>query len=256
MPRTHRLTHLVSSRVPRLLRVCGPALALASALGAPNLALAQVSGTAGLASTDRYRGLGSDGDGPVLSTSVTADSSIGLYASTAAHWNFREGTVADADGLIGFSRRFADPAEGGAIDAAWAWDVAVHRRLEGDQLVYASTEWMAGLLGPGFQARVWWSPDYDSLAWSTEYFDLGATRAIGAHWHAYAHVGYFHYDRHRAGSGFPYRPADRTDARVGVNWTQAAWSIGLARDALLSGVAYGTTSQRHAAWIASVEVAF
>jgi hypothetical protein len=113
---------------------------------------------------------------------------------------------------------------------------------------------MTGLLGPGFDARVWYSRSYFGTGWRSVYYELNASRALDTHWQVFAHVGRLHY------GAVPYleffHPVDHTDGRIGASWSNGRWTMRLARDAMLAGPAYGTYEQRQAAWIAGAEYAF
>lgn len=234
-------------------RTLATALAIAGACGPP-AGHAQLAGSVGIDSVDRYRGEGADGTGAVVEATLSGDAPGGLYGALAAHYDLDEGEVGVADALVGWSGRFSDPAKGVGIDPAWGWDLAFHRRLEGDGLRFGNGEWMAGLLGPGFDARVWYSRNFYGSGWHSVYGEVNAARALGTHWQVFAHLGYLHY------AAVPYNPfftpADHTDGRIGASWTDGRWTLRVARDAMLSGPAYGTYTQRQAAWIAGVEFAF
>jgi hypothetical protein len=229
------------------------ALAIAGAWGPPD-GHAQIAGSVGIDSVDRYRGEGADGTGAVVAATLTADTQAGLYGALSAHYNFNEKQVTVADALVGWSGRFSDPARGVGIDPAWVWDVGFHRRLEGGGLEFGTSEWMAGLLGPGFDARVWYTSSYFGTGWESVYVEVNAAQALGTHCQVFAHLGRLHY------AAIPYnpffRPIDHTDGRIGASWSDGRWTLRLARDAMLNGPAYGTYEQRRPAWIAGAEVAF
>jgi hypothetical protein len=213
-----------------------------------------MAGSVGIDSVDRYRGAGADGTGAVVEATISGDAPWGIYGALAAHYNLHEGEVSLADALVGWSGRFTDPAQGIGIDPAWGWDLAVHRRLEGDNLQAGNTEWMAGLLGPGFDARVWYAHNFYGTGWHSVYYEVNASQAVGTHCQVFAHVGLLHY------AAVPYNPfftpMDHTDGRIGASWNDGRWTVRVARDAMLSGPAYGTYAQRRPAWIVGTDFAF
>ena len=62
------------------------AATLAAACGAQ----AQFAGTLGVASVDRYRGMGTGDDGPVIRASAMLDVSVGAYGGISGLWRTRD----------------------------------------------------------------------------------------------------------------------------------------------------------------------
>jgi len=237
-------------------RTLATALAMAGTWGPPVIGHAQFAGSVGIDSVDRYRGEGADGTGAVVEVTLATDTRYGIYGSLAAHARTRDGKVSVADGLVGWSGRFSDPARGVGIDPAWGWDLAFHRRIEGDGLEFGNTEWMAGLLGPGFDARVWYSRSYFGSPWHSVYYEVNASQVLDARWQVFAHVGRLHYAGLSSGYWATSQPGDHTDGRMGASWSDGRWTLRLSRDAMLSGPSYGTYEQRRPAWVVGADVAF
>src|ERR1700759_897508 len=76
-----------------------------AAVALPSASHAQFAATLGIDSVNRYRGLGTPDVGPVLRASAMADSSRGAYAGVAGLWRTRDGGLASADILAGWSGR-------------------------------------------------------------------------------------------------------------------------------------------------------
>ena len=235
-------------------RIASRVLACA-ALALPCASHAQFAGTLGIDSVDRYRGMGTPDRGPVLRASAMADSSWGAYAGLSGLWRTRDGGLASADALAGWSGRLDALPGLDALSPDWAWDAAVHRRHYGPGDGSDFSELMLGLLGPDWSLRTWYSPHYFGGDMHTFYTELNASHSFDERWHAFGHLGWLRY------GGGPYyeRPVpDRVDTLVGIGATLSRWDLRLARDGIVSGHARSGTdaSRRRAAWILGASVAF
>jgi len=221
----------------------------AAALAASCAAQAQFAGTLGVASVDRYRGMGTGDAGAVVRASAMLDLPVGAYGGVSGLWHTRGAGAARAEAMIGWSGRFD------ALPPDWGWDAAVHRThfaAAGDK---DFTEAMLGLLGPDVALRGWYAPHYFGGYTRTFYTELNASHALDARWRAFGHVGWLHY-----GPAADYQPRtpDRTDTLVGIGATLARWDMQLARDGIVAGHARGGLDARgrRAAWILGASVAF
>jgi len=219
------------------------ALALACA------AHAQFAGTLALASSNRYRGMGTGDAGPVLRASAMADLPVGAYGGVSDLWRTRDASLASAEGMVGWSGRVD------ALPPEWGWDAALHRahyEAAGDK---DFTEVMLGVLGPGFTLRSWYSPHYFGGDTHVFYTELNASRAIGGRWRAFGHLGRLHYG---PAADYQERAPDRTDTLVGIGAYVDAWDFRLSRDGIVSGRARQDVDarRRRAAWILGASVAF
>jgi hypothetical protein len=232
---------------------------VAASLAAAAGARAQVSGVIGVDSQNRYRGLATDDVGAVLHASVMADTPAYLYAGLSGIWRLHDGALANADAILGFSGRFSDIETLRSIDAAWGWDIGVHRRHYGENTDYDFSELMAGLLGPGFSARVWWSPSYFGQPYTSLYGEVNAAHEFGEHWRVFAHVGVLRYGTFSPPwPGGTNRVPGRTDGLAGGAYVTGPWELRVARDGLLAGEPFPGTppSQRGPGWIVSASYAF
>lgn len=221
----------------------------AAALAASCAAQAQVAGTLGVASVDRYRGMGTGDDGPVVRASAMLDVSVGAYGGISGLWRTRDAGLSRAEAMVGWSGRF------GALPPEWGWDAALHRTHHAAAGDTDFTEAMLGLLGPDFALRAWYAPHYFGGYMRTFYTELNASHAIDARWHVFGHAGWLHYG---TAPDYQPRPPDRTDTLAGIGATLARWDVQLARDGILAGRARGGLDARgrRAAWILSASVAF
>lgn len=219
------------------------ALALACA------AHAQFAGTLALASSNRYRGMGTGDAGPVLRASVMADLPAGVYGGVSGLWRTRDASLASADALVGWSGRVD------ALPPDWGWDAAWHRAHYEAAGRTDFTEVMLGVLGPGFTLRSWYSPHYFGGYTHVFYTELNASRAIGTRWRAFGHLGRLHYG---PAADYQERTRDRTDTLAGIGLTVSRWDLQLARDGIVSGHARSglDARARRPAWIASASIAF
>jgi hypothetical protein len=191
----------------------------------------------------------------VLRASAMADSSWGAYAGVSGLWRTRDGGLASADALAGWSGRLAALPGLAALSPDWGWDAAVHRTHYGRGDGRDFSEAMLGLLGPGFTLRSWYSPHYFGGDMHVFYTELDASHAFDERWHAFGHLGWLRY------GGGPYYEKtipDRTDTLLGIGVTLSSWDLRLARDGLVAGNARPDMDarRRRAAWIASASVAF
>lgn len=241
-------------RVPRASR-CAIALAASLCAGA---AAAQVVGSLDLASQNRYRGTATDDVGPVLRASVMADSTFafadGAYAGVSGLWRTRDGGLASADAMLGWSGRWNALEPFAAVDPRWGWDAGVHRMHYGAGSRYDFSEAMLGLLAPNVSARVWWSPHYFGGDWASIYGEVNGNLDLDEHWRLFAHVGALRYGNTGPGRHVP----GRTDALAGAGYVWNAVDVRVTRDGLVTGKALDDidTRRRRAAWVLSASVAF
>ncbi len=239
-------------------RACALVPVVAAALACGGAARAQVAGSVGIASENRYRGTATDDVGPVVRASVMADSTVapldGAYAGLAGVWRTRDGGLANAEAMLGWSGRWN--ALGPFVDAdpGWGWDVGVHRMHYGIGTRYDFSEAMVGLLAPNASARVWWSPHYFGGTWASIYSEVNGDIALDEHWRAFGHLGALRYGNTGAGRHVP----GRTDALAGIGYTLDAVDVRVTRDGLVSGRAIDDvdTRRRRAAWVLSAGMAF
>jgi len=218
-------------------------------------AQAQFAATLGIASVNRYRGVGTDDHGPVLRASVMADVPIGAYGGVAGLWRTRDAGLASADAIVGWSGRFdALPALDG-VAPDWGWDAAVHRTHYGEDARYDFSEAMLGLLAPGWTLRSWYAPHYFGGHTRTLYTELGASHAFDERWRAFGHVGWLHYGPAPAHQA---RIADRGDTSAGIACALGRWDFRLSRDGVVDGHARRDIEarRRRAAWLLGASAVF
>lgn len=227
-------------------------------LAQPDAARAQFAGTLGLDSVDRYRGTGTADVGPVLRASAMADATAGplggAYGGVAGLWRTRDGGLASADAMIGWSGRLADLPALSTLSPGWGWDAALHTTHYGQASREDFSEAMAGVLGPGWALRTWFAPRYFGASTHALYTELNASHAFDEHWHVFGHAGWLHY-----GDAARYQPRlpDRVDTLLGLGGSWSRWDLRLSRDGIVAGHAPDIEArQRRAAWILGASVAF
>lgn len=229
-----------------------------AALACGGATQAQIVGSLGIASENRYRGTGTDDVGPVVRASVMADSTAaftnGAYAGLAGLWHTRDGGLANAEALLGWSGRWNALGAFADADPGWGWDAGVHRMHYGAGTRYDFSEAMLGLLAPGASARVWWSPHYFGGTWASIYSEVNGNVDLDEHWRVFGHLGALRYGNTGPGRHIP----GRTDALLGAGYVIDAFDLRLTRDGLVSGRAIDDldTSRRRAAWVFSASIAF
>ena len=230
------------------------ALAVAAAV-LPCTGQAQFAATAGVASVDRYRGSGTPDLGPVLRAGAMADAPSGAYAGLSALWRTRDGGLASADVLAGWSGRLDSLPGLAALSPRWGWDAALHRTHYGTGDGRDFSEAMLGLLGPDCSLRTWFAPHYFGSDMHAFYTEFDASHALSEQVHAFGHVGWLHYG---AGTAYEKRIPDRVDTLGGIGVSLSDWELRLARDGIVAGRARGDMDarRRRAAWILGASVAF
>ena len=215
---------------------------------------AQFAATLGIESVNRYRGIGTDDVGPVVRASAMADSTLGAYGGVSGLWRTRDGALASADVLVGWSGRLNALPGLAVLSPGWAWDAAVHRNHYGADGKDFS-EAMVGLVAPDWTLRTWYSPHYFGGDMRTFYTALDASHAFDEHWHAFGRVGWLHYSHGRYDET---RIPDRTDTLAGIGYSLSSWDFRLARDGIVAGNPRGgfDARRRRAAWILGASVAF
>jgi hypothetical protein len=216
---------------------------------------AQFVGTLGVASVNRYRGVGTDDAGPVLRASAMLDLPVGAYGGVSGLWRTRDAGLASAQALLGWSGRLQALPGLETLSPEWGWDAALSRTHYGESSRYDFSEAMLGLLAPGLALRTWFAPHYFGGPTHTFYTELDASRALTPRWHAFAHVGWLHYG---PAPTYQARTDDRVDTLAGMALTLSNWNLQLARDGLVAGHARGELDarRRRAAWIVGASVAF
>ena len=247
-----------TAHTPSVASACRQAASCAlacAALALPCASHAQFAATLGIDSVNRYRGMGTADVGPVARASAMVDAPFGAYGGVSTLWRLRDGGLASADALIGWSGRLDALPGLAALSPEWGWDAAVHRAHYGQGDGNDFSEAMLGLLGPDLTLRTWFSPHYFGGDMHTFYTELNASHAFDDRWHAFGHLGWLHY------GGGPYYETpipDRTDTLVGIGASLSSWDLRLARDGIVAGRARSDVDarRRRAAWILGASVAF
>lgn len=224
------------------------------------MAHAQVAGTIGLASENRYRGSATNDRGPVFRASVLWDSqwpaTAGAYGGVSGLWRTEDGRATSAEALLGFSGRFNATNAFSNLDARWGWDVGAHRLHYRDEPMRRDfNELTAALLMPGWSLRTWWTLQYFGHLGSSLYTEVNGSHDIDDHWRVFVHLGSLRYGK--SANGAPRIPG-RTDAMAGASYIDGDWEFRLSRDERLSGPVPRDLKpgQRGPAWVLSATFAF
>ena len=186
-----------------------PCLAFGACLafGLAPPAHAQLSGTLGVQSDYRYRGISLSSRKPVVTFDLAYDHPSGFYAGASAIGEGHDGGVA-ALGFIEYAG-YATPRRGGV-----SWDVGVNNQ---DLSYYADkryplsySEVYVGAIGDHLSAHLHYSPNYFRPGYQTLYAEVDGSLKPAEHWRLFAHVGT------TAPVGDTEGRRQRFDARVGV----------------------------------------
>ncbi len=219
---------------------------------------AQYSGSVEIASKNRYRGTAIGDPGPVVRASLMADPTIpfldGAYAGVSGAWSARNGDLASAEALVGWSRRLNALPALSSLGPDWGWDAGVHLLHYGGSSRFDFHELMVGLLAPGWSARVWWSPHYFGESRSSLYGEVNGSIDLADQWRLFVRAGVLRYGS--SGSD-PLQP-NRLDGLIGAGYTAGPWNLRLMRDGRTYLGAIGEIGPRRgtAAWVLSAGVAF
>jgi uncharacterized protein (TIGR02001 family) len=190
---------------------------------------AQVSGSIGVASDYRYRGLSlSEGMAAPLAT-LNVDTASGVYAGVAA--SRARVRLSEADAVITSYAGIALP-----LGRGMAWEVGANETVFHRAARYNYPEIYAGLNGARLGARLYYTPRYLGVGGRMAYGEVNGNWPLTEHIDVIAHGGYLH-SVGAAAAGWGWRPAPRADARVGVAMAFEAWSAQLAYSVTRDGAA-------------------
>lgn len=179
---------------------------LVSCLAAP--AFAQLSGTAGIVSDYRLRGVSLSDRQPAVTASLAYDHPSGFYAGGSVI-----GTDYGGPKVLGYieyagfaTARTTGPAFDFGVsnqDLAYFWK---DRRTPARY-----TEAYFGVIGSKLSAHIYYSPNYLRSGWGTIYTDISGSLKPAEDWRLFAHLG----ASTPVGSGSDVR-RERYDLRAGV----------------------------------------
>jgi len=242
---------LAAAGRPRYVRSCrhvctlAPFVAMAmglAALLAGSSAQAQVSGTLGFASSERYRGVSTEYIGPLLRAGFSADFDSGVYIEGSTLWMLDTQRLTRTRLLLGLAGRVGTDAsiEGGLM----------RTHFNGDG-TYDFTELMLGLMSGDQVARFWVSPHYQGSDGPTAYLEYDLSRPIGGPWRVVGHAGALRYFKAAGGK-------TRIDGLLGLSWSQDRYTVRLTRDGLLRGAPPDDDEAvlNPAGWVLTASMAF
>jgi uncharacterized protein (TIGR02001 family) len=228
----------------------GPwALLFAAALLAPSERVAaQWSGSAGVASDYRYRGVSLSDGRPSAQASVAYDHASGWYGGLAAH-QVRLQRSETLGSLLGYVGR-ALPRTG---SVGWeAGVIAIHfERLRR----YDYEEAYVGLLAERWSARLYASADYYGQGTKTVYAELDGHLPLASALRLVGHVGTLQ----RIGGQAPVGEAGwRRDAQLGASFEGRRWELQLLRSMQRGGAspAIYYRGPRRDTWVLSASAFF
>ena len=178
-----------------------------------------------------FRGVSlSDGKADA-SISLDYDSASGWYAgglATAVEFDSGQRQAA-LFGYVGYARRTV---------AGLAWEIGVTAAHFAEDSRYDYGEAFTGLLGQGWNARVYFSPSYFGSGVRTIYAELNGAAPLSSVWSLFGHVGALA----PIGSSEPTdSPRARLDARLGVSAMIGLAELRLAWVGATHGCAYPTS---------------
>lgn len=185
---------------------------------------ADVGGTLSLQTDARERGLSYSAHRPSAQLGLAWDGDAGWYAGAQlGHARFTDVQGAALQLYGGRVFGLLPGLDGEVGGVAHAYE-NVSR--------YDYREFYAGLLGEGWNARAWLSPDYYGVGQRSLYAEVNARKPLAPGLAAIAHVGLLHGRRTQPSPYAGARGATRADLRLGVSWQvgaaselQLAWTV-------------------------------
>lgn len=201
-------------------RTAGLACVLAPLLLAAAPLRAQVSGSIGIASDYRYRGLSLSEDMAAPLVALNVDTAAGVYAGLAASRARLTQTTADAvaTGYAGIAL---------PLTQSVAWEVGASETAFHRAPRYNYRELYAGLNSERLGARLYYSPRYVGVGARMVYGEINGNWPLAERIDLIAHAGYLHVLGDAVNS-WGVRPAPRADGRFGVSVVEGAWNAQLA----------------------------
>ncbi|MBV8211157.1 MAG: hypothetical protein JO133_13970 [Burkholderiaceae bacterium] len=158
------------------------ALALLTALAASG-SLAQVSGTASIASDDRFRGVSLTHGRPAAQMEVTYDDASGWYAGafgSNVEFDPADGQQAQISGYGGYALR---------LQRGWSADAGAAYSTFSKDSDYRYLELHAGVSNEAASARLYYSPNYFGGSIHTLYAELNGSYRISERFRLIGHAG-------------------------------------------------------------------
>ena len=181
-------------------------------------AQAQTSFAAGLVTDYRVRGMSFSEDGAVPQLSANFDGASGLYAGALLTRASLRYTEMDGQALAyaGYARRFGE---------ALAWEVGASASRYRHAGNYDYHELYAGLSAERLGVRLYYAPRYFGIDGRSAYLEANGSYPLCDWLDLVGHAGYV-YALARE-SRWLYRPAPRTDLRLGLSATSGPWALQL-----------------------------
>jgi uncharacterized protein (TIGR02001 family) len=189
---------------------------IALALAGSGVVHADVGGTLSLQTDARERGMSYSANRPSAQLGLAWDGEGGWYAGTQlghARFTHVQGATLQLYGGRVFGLWPGLDGEAG---------IAVHAYENVSRYDYQ--EAYAGLLGEGWSARAWLSPDYYGVGQRSLYVELNGRWPLAPGVAAVGHVGLLHGQRTSTTAYAEARDATRVDARIGASWQLGAGS--------------------------------
>lgn len=190
---------------------------------------AQVSGSVGVASDYRYRGLSLSDDTAAPLATLNIDTAAGVYAGVAASRARLRQSAADA--IVSSYAGITLP-----LGRGLAWEVGASETVFHAAARYNYHELYAGVNGERLGARLYYTPRYLGVGGRMVYAEVNGNWPLTERIDVIAHGGYLH-ALGAATDGWGDVPAPRADGRVGLSMALDAWTAQLAYSATRDGAA-------------------
>jgi uncharacterized protein (TIGR02001 family) len=185
------------------------------------VAHAQVSGTLTVVSDYRFRGVSLSADEPAAQGGLVYDDPSRWYAGafvSTVKLAGESATSAQAALYTGATLPLGDAAH---------WDVGAYYSAFSDNRAYDYGEAYVGIAFPEITLRIHYSPDYFGTARGSFYGEINASRALGAGFVAFGHVGVL-VPEGRAEDTYTATVQNPVDARAGIGFETGAWKLRVA----------------------------
>jgi uncharacterized protein (TIGR02001 family) len=210
-------------------------------------AQAQLSGFAGFASENNFRGRDLSTGDPVVQAGAAYDLPSGWFAGASAtevRFSRGDGFRSELIGYGGYAQR---------IDADWSWEGGITTSRFASSIDYNYSELFLGAAFRDWNARVYYSPNYFSQSVRTLYAEVNGSIPLADRFNLIAHVGALDTSLDRGGAN-----ARQLDMQLGVaaNFNGISTRLSWVDTNRLSYLYpfYGTARRQH--WLLNVIAAF
>ncbi len=183
-------------------------------LFAANEAFAQFSGSIGMVSDYRYRGVSLYNKNPAAQITANYDHASGFYAGAF-------GSTVDIPDSNFAQRWMVYLGHSQRLNSGWSWDNGVLKASLSQRPNSIYHEFFSGLSTSNFNGKIYYSPNYFNQNSRTLYIDLNGNHPLNESLSLVGHMGVLHLLPNQ--SGIPN--SIRYDASIGLGYAIQRWNF-------------------------------